>query len=64
MSLINVASEDTSQLLQTALSTESNDNSHGDIPPFHPNLQNTPPVSRKSTLHCPRRRETLNLSFL
>jgi hypothetical protein len=30
--LINVASEDTSQLLQTALSTESNDNSHGDIP--------------------------------
>jgi hypothetical protein len=32
MSIINVASEDTSQLLQTALSTESNDNSHGDIP--------------------------------
>jgi hypothetical protein len=39
--LINVASEDTSQLLQTALSTESNDNSHGDIPHFPSNLQNT-----------------------
>jgi archaellum component FlaD/FlaE len=38
--LTNVASEDASQPLQTALSTESND-SHGDIPHFPSNLQNT-----------------------
>jgi archaellum component FlaD/FlaE len=39
--LTNVASEDASHLLQTALSTESTYDSHGDIPHFPSNLQNT-----------------------